>query len=202
MRPVTLAAACPGQYAACSGSSLTERLTVVSPQRLARAVLSRLGQGSQDPDPSALPAVCETERRPDEHAVSGTRAVLRALSQVEMAAVRGISVLELHLCAGGCAASPLVTADPQLARRPRSSSEAATAGAARRSRPYAQRKGVRLDDDMAEAIRKLALIDRRTRSLPGRDCGSCGAPSCAAFAEDVVLGRADASDCPYVETIE
>jgi anti-sigma regulatory factor (Ser/Thr protein kinase)/ferredoxin len=202
MRPVTIVAACPGQFAACSGSSLTERLTVVSPQRLARAVLSRLGQGSQDPDPSALPAVCESERRPDEHAVSGTRAVLRALSQVEMAAVRGISVLELHLCAGGCAASPLVTADPQLARRPRSTSEAATAGAARRSRPYAQRKGVRLDDDMAEAIRKLALIDRRTRSLPGRDCGSCGAPSCAAFAEDVVLGRADASDCPYVETIE
>jgi Na+-translocating ferredoxin:NAD+ oxidoreductase RNF subunit RnfB len=50
---------------------------------------------------------------------------------------------------------------------------------------------------MATAIGMLASIDEAARSLPGRDCGACGAPTCAAFAEDLVLGRAGASDCPH-----
>ncbi|MCE5254587.1 MAG: hypothetical protein LLG45_10370 [Actinomycetia bacterium] len=35
------------------------------------------------------------------------------------------------------------------------------------------------------------------RSLPGRDCGACGAPTCAALAEDVVMERAVIELCPY-----
>ena len=34
--------------------------------------------------------------------------------------------------------------------------------------------------------------------LPGIDCGSCGAPTCEAFAEDVVRGNADESDCVVI----
>jgi Na+-translocating ferredoxin:NAD+ oxidoreductase RNF subunit RnfB len=37
------------------------------------------------------------------------------------------------------------------------------------------------------------------RSLPGRDCGTCGAPTCAALAEDVVMERAGVELCPYAE---
>ena len=43
---------------------------------------------------------------------------------------------------------------------------------------------------MATAIGMLGAIDEAARALPGRDCGSCGAPTCAAFAEDLVVGRA------------
>jgi len=57
-------------------------------------------------------------------------------------------------------------------------------------RPFVPRPGVRLDGDMAETIRKLYHIDSLARSLPGRDCGTCCGPSCATFAEDVVMGRA------------
>ena len=31
----------------------------------------------------------------------------------------------------------------------------------------------------------------------GRDCGSCGAPSCRALAEDIVRGEASRNDCIY-----
>jgi Na+-translocating ferredoxin:NAD+ oxidoreductase RNF subunit RnfB len=31
--------------------------------------------------------------------------------------------------------------------------------------------------------------------LPGLDCGSCGAPTCAALAEDVVRGEASTDQC-------
>ncbi len=51
---------------------------------------------------------------------------------------------------------------------------------------------------MSRAIAKLARLDELTRSLPGRDCGACGAPTCAALAEDIVLERAARALCPYV----
>ena len=54
-----------------------------------------------------------------------------------------------------------------------------------------------LDEDRAVAMEKMAAIHELERQLPGLLCGSCGAPSCHAFAEDVVLGRADRSDCIF-----
>jgi Na+-translocating ferredoxin:NAD+ oxidoreductase RNF subunit RnfB len=50
---------------------------------------------------------------------------------------------------------------------------------------------------MATAIRMLAGLERVTASLPGKDCAACGAPTCPAFAEDVVTGRAPRDLCPY-----
>jgi len=35
------------------------------------------------------------------------------------------------------------------------------------------------------------------RSLPGLDCGSCGAPTCRSLAEDIVRGQADEIDCIF-----
>jgi Na+-translocating ferredoxin:NAD+ oxidoreductase RNF subunit RnfB len=34
--------------------------------------------------------------------------------------------------------------------------------------------------------------------FPDLDCGSCGAPSCRALAEDVVRGLAKESDCIFI----
>ena len=48
---------------------------------------------------------------------------------------------------------------------------------------------------MAESMRMMADIQKLRKRLPGYDCGSCGAPTCRAFAEDVVKGRAKESDC-------
>jgi len=33
--------------------------------------------------------------------------------------------------------------------------------------------------------------------LPGLDCGSCGAPTCVALAEDIVRRQADEVDCVF-----
>ena len=45
---------------------------------------------------------------------------------------------------------------------------------------------MRLDNDMGRAIAKLADISALRADLPGKDCGVCGAPTCDAFAEDIV----------------
>ena len=55
---------------------------------------------------------------------------------------------------------------------------------------------------MALAIAKLARLDAELAALPGRDCGACGAPTCAALAEDIVMERAARACCPYRPTEE
>ena len=40
-------------------------------------------------------------------------------------------------------------------------------------------------------------IEELEAQLPGLHCSSCRAPSCRAFAEDVVLGRASVEDCIF-----
>jgi CO dehydrogenase/acetyl-CoA synthase gamma subunit (corrinoid Fe-S protein) len=37
--------------------------------------------------------------------------------------------------------------------------------------------------------------DRIYEGLPKIDCGACGAPTCRAFAEDIVLKEAEESSC-------
>jgi Na+-translocating ferredoxin:NAD+ oxidoreductase RNF subunit RnfB len=51
---------------------------------------------------------------------------------------------------------------------------------------------------MGKAIQKLGRLQTIIRSLPGRDCGACGAPTCAALAEDIVMERAVIELCPYI----
>ncbi len=51
--------------------------------------------------------------------------------------------------------------------------------------------------DFASAFRLQTRAAEVLRGLPGFDCGSCGAPSCRAFAEDVAIGRSPVDDCIY-----
>ena len=43
----------------------------------------------------------------------------------------------------------------------------------------------------------MEKIEEITEQLEGLDCGSCGAPSCRALAEDVVRGLASTDDCIF-----
>ena len=53
----------------------------------------------------------------------------------------------------------------------------------------------RLADDRLTAIAKMAAIEKIYQGLPHLDCGSCGAPSCHALAEDIIKGEAKEADC-------
>lgn len=56
-----------------------------------------------------------------------------------------------------------------------------------------------LSQNMAESMRMMADIQRLRSTLPGIDCGACGAPSCRALAEDIVKGRASIKDCKILD---
>ena len=223
LRPVVLVAACAAQLASASSSSLTDRLTVTTPAGLCAALRAgaprpqtpwSAAQAERAPEhpaaQAAAPAPALRAPRPPlaqeahELRASGVRDVLRALSAAESGALGGITVLNLHLCAHGCSGSPFVTPDPFLSELAGPRLQPLLAGARetdacvlRRSAPYRQRTGMRLSADMASAIQALGRIDELLRTLPGRDCGACGAPTCALYAEDVVMGRAGSASCPH-----
>ena len=206
-QPVYVTAACPAQYGEAAQSSLTDRLTILSPKRLAAAVaplLSRKAAAPAAAKASGAPGASASTAHAPARRVTGIRHVIAVLELLEGGALQGSGVLDLFACDQGCAGSPLFAADPFVASL--RGEVGGQAGGSHpepvvpaRKRPYAPRPGLRLDPDMATAIAKLSRIDALHRRLPGRDCGTCGAPSCAAFAEDVVLGRAAESECPFKE---
>ena len=51
---------------------------------------------------------------------------------------------------------------------------------------------------MMESLAMLNKVNRLCQKFPGLDCGSCGAPTCKALAEDIVRGNATQNDCIYV----
>ncbi len=55
----------------------------------------------------------------------------------------------------------------------------------------------RLGENMMESFSRLERVERLCKRLPGLDCGSCGAPTCKALAEDIVRGEASERDCVY-----
>ena len=188
---------CPCQRTALLNGGSTPKVDVVLPATLRAAVLPRLSVRSDVAQPDAARRPWPPDD-PDILHVTGVRHVLNVLDAIENGLLGDVSIVEPWFCDTGCFGSPLMAEDASIARQRWEHmpvEHAASARAARRSQPFTPRKGLRLDDNMARAIQKLAKIDKLVRSLPGSDCGMCGAPTCAALAEDIVLGRAHADAC-------
>lgn len=56
----------------------------------------------------------------------------------------------------------------------------------------------KLDHDFKRAMEKLEQLQKEIEDLPGLDCAACGAPDCKTFAEDIVNGRANKTDCIFM----
>ncbi len=59
-------------------------------------------------------------------------------------------------------------------------------------------KAAKLDSDMFKALEKMERIEKIYAALPKIDCGSCGAPTCKALAEDIVRDRGSINDCIFM----
>jgi anti-sigma regulatory factor (Ser/Thr protein kinase)/Fe-S-cluster-containing hydrogenase component 2 len=202
-RDATYAVSCPSQRTALLTQQPTAQRQTVTVRLVREAVLPRLA--ARRPAPSGGAPRPQAAGADDLLVVSGVSHVLAVLEEIEDGRLGGIAAVEPYICDGGCFGSPLLAEDAFVA----SWRWAATAGddgdggrSHERSRPFRPRPGIRLDADMAVAIRKLAQLDAETAALPGKDCGVCGAPTCAALAEDIVMGRAARALCPYMEPEE
>lgn len=142
-------------------------------------------------------------------AADGIENVNRVLDQIENGNIPQLEFVELNACTGGCVGGVMTIQNPFIAK--------ARLQNLRRYLPVSQNflspdeqyipegyffdevpeyRGVaQLGNTMAESMRMMADIQALRGQLPGLDCGACGAPTCRAFAEDVVQGKAKASDC-------
>ncbi len=148
--------------------------------------------------------------------VTGVDHVVAVLEQLEDGLLGGVTAIEPYACTGGCFGSPFLQEDYHVSLHRWEEAEhdldfGGTPGAGgggpqgqvvARRLPVTARPGIRLDADMALAIEKLGRLQEILEVLPGKNCGVCGAPTCTALAEDIVLQRAVLTDCPYVDTKE
>jgi len=143
-------------------------------------------------------------------AVDGMDSVIRILEAIEDDRVPDVDFVELSACTRGCVGGCLTVEDPYVAAmRLRHliddapdhhndfDQEVGDPSLLQADKELEFAPVYLLDPDRAAAMEKMAAIHELERHLPGLLCGSCGAPSCHAFAEDVVLGRADRSDCIF-----
>ena len=207
-------ASCPSQRTSLLAQRPTAQYRIASPAVLREAMVPRLAADAGDGLPArdkgtaagAAASAAAAAGRPggppaeagEALVVTGADHVIAVLEQLENGLLAGAAVVEPYLCDGGCFGSTLLAGDPYVAAwRWADAGFAADGRAHERPQPFRPRPGLRLDDDMTAAIRKLAELERVTASLPGKDCAACGAPTCAAFAEDIVTGRATRDRCPY-----
>jgi anti-sigma regulatory factor (Ser/Thr protein kinase)/Pyruvate/2-oxoacid:ferredoxin oxidoreductase delta subunit len=196
----TYVVSCPSQRTALLAQRPTVQRDTVTAGAVREAVLPRLAARVRRA-PDAAASSPQAGGADDLLVVTGVPHVLAVLEAIEDDRLPGVAAVEPYLCDGGCFGSPLLAEDAHVAAWRWSSVGGAAPGEGRchgSARPFRARPGIRLDADMAAAIRKLAQLDTETRTLPGRDCGACGAPTCAALAEDIVMGRAARAFCPYV----
>ena len=190
-------ALCPCQRTALLAGGLKAEPEIIAPATLRAAVLPRL-LAEADMAAPAAEAHAPADHPPEMLAVTGLSHVIALLESIENGLAGDLLAVEPWVCDEGCFGSPLLAIDPFLARHRWESAPCdrpAGATAVRISGPRKPRSGLRLDENMARAVQKLANINRLAQGLPGSNCTLCGAPTCAALAEDIVLGRARLDEC-------
>jgi iron only hydrogenase large subunit-like protein len=151
--------------------------------------------------------------------VDGIHHVIQILEELSHGRLLDMDYIEMLACVGGCVGGVLAVDNPFISRR-RIRDLAVTDTNALSDEQIAKRQArlldemdrrfldiecsieprptLPLDTDMSVAIQKLEQLEEILETLPGLDCGSCGAPNCRALAEDIVRGLATNTDCIFI----
>lgn len=146
-------------------------------------------------------------------AVDGIANVIRALEDIENDKLKSLDFFEGLACTGGCVGGPLVfesnfvahtriksicdIMDENIANQEKIEAYVQS-GMADLKNALKPLEVLKLDEDRVVAMQKVGQIEDLLQRLPGMDCGSCGAPSCRALAEDIVRGNANEMDCIFI----
>jgi len=146
-------------------------------------------------------------------AVDGIQNCIEVLEEVEMNKLSDVDYIECQACIGGCIGGALTVENHYIARvKLRRLSEKMgfrstldtnsvikqfNEGYFFMEDKILPKSALKLDDNLVEAIRKMELLEKTVKDLPGLDCGSCGSPNCRSLAEDIVKGQANETDCIF-----
>ncbi|HHV50808.1 MAG TPA: 4Fe-4S binding protein [Clostridiales bacterium] len=143
-------------------------------------------------------------------AADGIENVIKVLEELEDEKLQELDFIELNACSGGCVGGIFAAENGYVAK-----------ARIKRLRKYLPVSCNRLNgsiglkdicwteqleyepvmtlaENVEEAMRMMDKIDKISAKLPKLDCGSCGAPTCRALAEDIVKGLAQETDCIFL----
>ncbi|MBQ3792201.1 MAG: 4Fe-4S binding protein [Clostridia bacterium] len=143
-------------------------------------------------------------------AADGIENCIRVLEHLDNEEFEDVEFIELNACSGGCVGGSMTVANPYIAQ--------ARLQKLKRYLPVSPNSqyvdripeefyvdpdvqyaiAEPLSPDRGEAMRMMNDIEKYAKSLPGIDCGSCGAPTCMAFAEDIVKNEMSIDDCTII----
>lgn len=142
-------------------------------------------------------------------AADGIENVIRILEDLEDQKFDQLEFIELNACSGGCVGGVLTVENPYLAKvklkqlrkyLPVAGSHL-TNGDIEEAFWTSEVKYepvFKLSSDMKESIAKMSQVEELNAKFPSLDCGSCGAPTCKALAEDIARGVAYERDCIHI----
>ena len=143
-------------------------------------------------------------------AADGIENVIHVLEDLEDEKLRGLQFIELDACPGGCVGGVLNVENPHVAKsklkrlnrflpdRPAETAAEAPPEVMDWNEHVIYEPVFRLGSNVRESIAMVKQVDSLLQQLPGLDCGSCGAPTCRARAEDIVRGHGSKQDCIHV----
>jgi len=200
---------------------------VVSIRDVYSVLLPHVVAIKEDFDPRQVPAdfsfnagwvkigsITRAAKTPNWLAVSGLDHVMKIFDDIETSRLRTVDFVEAMACMLGCIGGPFNVENPYVARANSvkqdikysnrikvSSREVGTklsAGYYALGNPVLPRPTKYFDTDLETSIKRLKERDRVFQKLPQIDCGCCGAPTCMAFAEDLVRGETAFTDCLFL----
>jgi len=149
-------------------------------------------------------------------AVDGIKNITEILEYVENDKPGSVDFLELRACDEGCAGGILMSCNRFLTveRLRKLAGDYAASGEDNGNKQLdghinlkehsflgniEPRNIDKLDENISLAIKKMERKRRVMCFLPGFDCGGCGSPDCHTLAEDIVQGRAQISQCVFIQ---
>ena len=183
---------------------LAEIKKMTEPEALSSSGILGIGWASSGGEASAL--------LKDKYiATDGITNCIKILDEIENDKLSDIDFIELNACTPGCVGGALTVENPFVAKArvqalrkflPVSmnaySEDEETMSDIYSAEPLTPSNVAFLSPDVNTALKMLNAINEQVKKFPGIDCGACGAPTCRALAEDIILGNARESDCTFI----
>lgn len=158
--------------------------------------------------------ICRTLRLKNSLAVSGLGEIIKVFNDIERGNLMNIDFIEAYSCHQGCVGGSLTVENLYISYNKilklietLEFEQIKACPDIREVRKLYKKKHFfikgklvprplePLAKDLGEAIKKRKEKEEIYHSLPKIDCGACGSPTCLSFADDVVMGDAEITDC-------
>jgi hypothetical protein len=149
-------------------------------------------------------------------AVSGIHEIIKVFNDIEKGKLRNIDFIEAYSCHQGCVGGSLTVENLYISfnkvlklietlefEKIKACPDIREVRKKYKDQYYVMQGKLEprplkpLSEDLGEAIRKRKEKEDVYQGLPKIDCGACGSPTCMAFAEDVVMGETEVTDCIF-----